>query len=275
MPADSRLPLASSASGRSRNWRSTTVSSYSKTSSPRGGAMAILRPRFAISASNASSAATLNSSPLSAICASSSSLIAENTPAMRTRSCSGVGIVITRHDTPAMMLLSLLAGTRVSPRRRQSGLRLLLSDPFVNARAEHVHWKRSARKHFIVEATQVEFVAQLVLRVLAELENFQLSDFVAKRLRRPRHVSVGLTLHRDFVNRGVCVEIIDHLLPRPVLVVKAGVNHQANRPQHVILQVPVIAVWVLIKANLSAKPLRIKRPAFGVSRIFLVLAEQR
>jgi hypothetical protein len=72
-----------------------------------------------------------------------------------------------------------------------------------------------------------------------------------------------------------CVEIVDDLLPGPVFVVEAGVDDEANRPQHVILQVAVVAVGILIKPDFFAQSLRVERPAFGIGRIFFVLAEER
>ena len=145
----------------------------------------------------------------------------------------------------------------------------------MDAGAQHIHGKRAAGKYLIVEAADVEFVSQLIFRILAKPQNLKLSDFVAERLRRPRAIAVGLALYRDFVNGGVLVEIIDHLLPRPVLVVKAGVDDQANRPQHVILQVAVVAVRILVKSDFLAQPFRVQRPSFDIGGVAFVLAEER
>ena len=97
-----------------------------------------------------------------------------------------------------MKRLAILIWARL--RTRQRRLRLLLRHPFMYARAQHIHRDRAAGKNLIVETTNVEFVAQLVLRVLTELQDFQLPYFVPECLRRPRHVAVGFALHRDFVD---------------------------------------------------------------------------
>src|SRR6266852_3872322 len=97
--------------------------------------------------------------------------------------------------------------------------------------------------------------------------------FVAESLRRPRHVAVGLALYRGFINGGVLVKIVDHLLARPVLGVEAGVNDEANRPQHVILQMTIVAVGILEKPGFFAQSLRVQRPSFGKGCLVFVLAE--
>src|ERR1035438_1222928 len=169
MPADSRLPLASSASGRSRNWRRVTVSLNSKTSSPGEEEVSNGRPRFATSARKASSAAELNSSPLWAICRNSSSLMAEYTLAIRTRSGSGAPIVIARHHTRNKLQGGSLASTNsllirngARTHRPQRGLRFLFRHPVMNTRAQHIHRQRSARQHLVMEGAQIELAAQFV-----------------------------------------------------------------------------------------------------------------
>jgi hypothetical protein len=49
----------------------------------------------------------------------------------------------------------------------------------LNAFLEHVHWEGTATQDFIVEGANIEFVAELILGVLAQLENFELTNRVA------------------------------------------------------------------------------------------------
>src|SRR5689334_15299047 len=54
----------------------------------------------------------------------------------------------------------------------------------------------------------------------------------------------------------------------------AGIDDQPDRAPHLVLQASIFTVWILIKADLFAEALRIKRPAFaeGIeTRIFAEL----
>ena len=52
-------------------------------------------------------------------------------------------------------------------------------DPLFNTLLEDVHGERAAIEDFIVESTDVEFVTELILGVLAKVQNFELANFVA------------------------------------------------------------------------------------------------
>ena len=72
-----------------------------------------------------------------------------------------------------------------------------------------------------------------------------------------------------------CVEEIDHLLARPLLVVEAGIHHQPDGAQHLVLQMAVVAVGVLVEADLLAEPLGVERPALDEGGVARLLAERR
>jgi len=70
----------------------------------------------------------------------------------------------------------------------------LIGDPFVDARLEDIHGEGATVEDRIMEGSDIEFLAELVLSVLAELEYLQLTDFVAESLSRPGDVAVGFGL---------------------------------------------------------------------------------
>jgi len=81
------------------------------------------------------------------------------------------------------------------------GSGFLDGDPGIDALLEDVHRKGTIAENFVVESADVELVAELILGVLAETENFQLADFVAESLTGPDNVAIGLGLNADFVFR--------------------------------------------------------------------------
>src|SRR5215469_10916267 len=113
---------------------------------------------------------------------------------------------------------------------------LLRGDPRVDARVKHVERQRAAAQHFVMEAANVELPAQLFPGPLAQLKDLQLAELIAQGLRRPGHVAVSLALYLGLVNAGVVVEVIHHLLARPVLVMEAGIDHKADGAQQIILK---------------------------------------
>src|ERR1700757_3545574 len=59
---------------------------------------------------------------------------------------------------------------------------LLTSDPHMHAARQHIHRECPCTQHLVVKRANVELLAQLVLRFLAQFENLQLPDLVAERL---------------------------------------------------------------------------------------------
>ena len=54
----------------------------------------------------------------------------------------------------------------------------MIADPRAHSLIQHLQWQSAAIENLIVEVADVESVAQLIFRVLAKLENFQLPKLV-------------------------------------------------------------------------------------------------
>src|SRR4051794_22446190 len=59
---------------------------------------------------------------------------------------------------------------------------LLSSDPRIHILLELVEWQRAVAQHDVVILLHVELVAEALACALAQLLNFELTDFVAERL---------------------------------------------------------------------------------------------
>lgn len=108
-------------------------------------------------------------------------------------------------------------------------------DPVVNAFFEDIHGECATIEDFIVESAKIEFVAQLILGVLAEVEDFQLTDFVAESLGGPGDVAIGFGLDADFIFGRMIVEEVDDLLASPMFGMQAGIDDETNGAKHVVL----------------------------------------
>jgi len=139
----------------------------------------------------------------------------------------------------------------------QDGL-LLLGDPGFDLRMQYVKRQSTAIKDFIVEGAKVKLVTKLLARFFTQLENFQLTELVGERLSGPRNVTVDFRLNVGFIHRCVFVEILNHLIARPVLGVDAGVDHKPDITPHFILKTPVFAIRILIASNFFAQPFGIQ-----------------
>src|SRR5271156_6080344 len=71
------------------------------------------------------------------------------------------------------------------------------------------------------------------------------------------------------------VEVVDHLLPGPVLRMDAGIDHQADRAPDVAFQAAVIAVRILVEADILAQLFGVETPPFGISRVPEVFTKLR
>src|SRR5581483_8080509 len=126
-----------------------------------------------------------------------------------------------------------------------------------------------------MKRAQVELAAEALPRLGAQLEEFELAELIRKRLARPRDVAVDFALHVRLVHSRVLMEVVDHLLPRPMLVVDAGIDHEPDRAPHLVLESAIVAVWVLIEPYLFAESLGVEGPAFDECGVAAVLAELR
>src|SRR5271170_3789017 len=123
----------------------------------------------------------------------------------------------------------------------------LIRDPLSDSLFEYIHWQCACVQHFIVESSKIKFVSKLILGILAQFENFELANFVAQSLGRRGDVAVSFRLNADFVLRGIVMKKVDDLLARPMFGMQAGVYNKPYGALHVGLQVPVVAVGILIK----------------------------
>ncbi len=69
------------------------------------------------------------------------------------------------------------------------------------------------------------------------------------------------------------MEVVDHLLARPVLRMDAGVDDEADGAEDVAFEAAVIRVRVLIEADIFAELLGVESPAFGVGGVVEVFAK--
>src|SRR5271170_571383 len=69
------------------------------------------------------------------------------------------------------------------------------------------------------------------------------------------------------------VEVIDHLLPRPVLRVNAGIDDQPYRSPDIRLQTAIVAVRVFVKTDVLAEALAVQSPTLGIRGVVGVLPE--
>ena len=144
----------------------------------------------------------------------------------------------------------------------QRGLSLT-GDPGGDALVKDVEGQRAGIDDLIVEGADVELGAEILPGAVAEFENLKLANFVGERLAWPRDVAIDLGLNAGLVDGRVIVEVVDHLLARPVLRVNAGVDYEANGAPYVGLEPAVVGIGVLVEADIFAKTLGIESPAFS------------
>src|SRR3982751_350255 len=98
-------------------------------------------------------------------------------------------------------------------------LSLLPRPPLRHPPLQHPHRQRAGAEHLVVEGADVEPVAELLLRLLAQAEDRELADLVGEGLAGPGDVAVGLALDPGVGGARVVAEELHDLLARPVLVV--------------------------------------------------------
>src|SRR3546814_8725087 len=93
-------------------------------------------------------------------------------------------------------------------------------------------FRSAAAEYRVVEAADVEAVAQFGLGLPAQLLDPDHADLVGRGLARIDQVALDLGLDRRVRHRAVGAEIVHRLLLGPALGVHAGVHHQADRAPH-------------------------------------------
>jgi hypothetical protein len=151
----------------------------------------------------------------------------------------------------------------------------LAADPGVYLGIQDVEGKRAVSEHFIVAVADVKLVAKFLPRFFPQFNDLQLSQLVSQGLTGPRDVAVDFALNVRLIHRGVAMEVVNHLLSGPMLLMHPGVDNQADRPPHLVFQTSVIAVGILIVSNFFSQTLCVKRPAFDEGRVTCVASELR
>src|SRR5581483_11373686 len=108
---------------------------------------------------------------------------------------------------------------------------LLLLNPTVCTRLEQIERQNAAVEHLVVEAADVEPLAQLLVGALAQLAEFELAELVGQGLRGPGNITVGLRLQSGLIDRAGLAEEVHHLLTRPALRVDAGIHYETHRAE--------------------------------------------
>src|SRR5579884_3481459 len=125
---------------------------------------------------------------------------------------------------------------------------LLFRDPLLNLFVENIERQRAAAENFIVKRANIEFGPEFLFGVFAQFQNLELPQLVRQRLSWPTNIAVDFGLDVRFIHRGVFMEILDHLIARPVFGVYSCVDHQPNIAPHFIFEAAIFAVRVLITA---------------------------
>src|SRR6478736_2286891 len=106
-----------------------------------------------------------------------------------------------------------------------------------------------------MEVLDRELVAERLLRLLAQLEDFQLAHHVRARLARVDDVAF------DFARFDA---VVDRLLAGPVLGVDAGVDDEAPGAEQLHVELPELALEiVLVPAGLGREALGVQTPSLA------------
>jgi len=65
--------------------------------------------------------------------------------------------------------------------------------------------------------------------MIAQIENLQLADLIAKALSRPRNITINFSLNRRLVSGTALAEVSNSLFARPTLGVNSCIDNQADR----------------------------------------------
>src|SRR5580704_10812096 len=148
-----------------------------------------------------------------------------------------------------------------------------LLHPPMHLAVEHVERQRTLTERRVMKRPQIEASTETRTGFGAQLQELELAEFVGERLTRPRNVAIDLALHVRLVHRRIGMEVVDHLLPRPMLGVDPRVDHQSNRTPHLVFEPTVVAVRILIEPDLLAESLGIERPPLDERGIPAMLPE--
>src|SRR5215472_1507543 len=128
-------------------------------------------------------------------------------------------------------------------------LGLLFRNPFLSASFQQIQRQRASVEHLVVKASDIKFRAQGLLRAVAKLTKFELTQLVAQGLCWQRDVAIGLRLDGGLVNSAGLAHELHHLIARPSFRVDSGVDHQAHGTQELGREPPIVRDWILVKTD--------------------------
>src|SRR5690606_38855252 len=159
------------------------------------------------------------------------------------------------------------AGPHVRDRRApgdRGGLQLTGAggvDPAGDLGLQHPQADGGPAEHGVVEAPDVEGLAEPAPGVVPQAQDLPLADLVGERLAG--HADVAVDLDDDLVpvDRRVGGHEVDGLLAGPAQRVEPGVDHQPAGPPGVAGQHAEAVEVGLVQAHLVGQPLGVERPA--------------
>src|SRR5271156_4936151 len=107
-------------------------------------------------------------------------------------------------------------------------LSCLFLNPALGAGIEKIQRERSAIKHFVVEAAQIELRSEFLLGAFAQLADLELAKLVAERLGWPGNVAVGFRLDRRLIDRARLPHEIHDLIAAPAFGMDSGIDLQPH-----------------------------------------------
>src|ERR1035441_102230 len=123
-------------------------------------------------------------------------------------------------------------------------------DEAVDAGRQHRDGHRAEFQHRVVEGANIEFCTERLLRLGPSLENGVLAEIVGQRLRRPRNVSVNLSLNLMFRKRGVLAEVADGSVAAPALRMNSGIDHETGGAPDLIVEHSEAIIFVFVHPHL-------------------------
>ena len=126
-----------------------------------------------------------------------------------------------------------------------------------------------------MELADIKLITQFLLRLVAQLEDFQHADLVGRGLAREGQVTAHFRTHGAFRNCGVIQEVLHRLILGPALRMHAGIHHQADSAPHFRGQATKVLVGVLELTHFLGQCLGVERPAFHIRRKVRLGAELR
>ena len=111
------------------------------------------------------------------------------------------------------------------------------------------------------------FGAERRLRLVAKAADGQLADLVGERLARGWRCSARPRRWRRSSIPRIFEHVLDRLVAGPTFGMDAGVDHEAHRAKHLVVQIAEALVGVGVHLHRVAEGFRVERPAFDISGV--------